>query len=293
MNADEKRGQEAYSLAQVRPGNLVDSEEWEVNYHDQKLQLNEQRVWDRQVWGEKLDANADKKRGHDKEGEANSLAQVRPGNLVDSEEWEADFHDQKAQLNKQRVRDRHMWGEKLDANVDEKSGSGSTPTRGEANLCPVPQGSLVKRVHDEEGEANSLAYVCPGDLVYSEEWEADYHDQKLQLNEKRVRDRHVLGEKLDADADEKSGSRSTPTRSDANSCLGGPSRLAPAQQTRSRLEGSKVERPFDRGRQNKLKGSSKRTFFARSYLNSCVTCLCMILVTKCHPFICREKFVML
>jgi hypothetical protein len=36
-------------------------------------------------------------------------AQVRPGNLVDSKEWEADYYDPKLQLNKQRVRDRHVW----------------------------------------------------------------------------------------------------------------------------------------------------------------------------------------
>jgi hypothetical protein len=59
------------------------------------------------------------------------------------------------QLNEQRVRDRHVWGEKLDA--DKKSGSSSTPMRGNANSCPVHPGSLVKRVHDEEGEADSLA----------------------------------------------------------------------------------------------------------------------------------------
>jgi hypothetical protein len=186
------------------------------------------------------------KRVHDEEGEANSLAQVRPGNLVDSKEWEADYHDQKSQLNKQSVRDRHVWGKKLDAEADKKSGSGSTPTRGDANLCPVRLSSLVKRVHDEEGEADSLDQVRHGNLVDSEGWEANYHDQKLQLKEQRVRDRHVWGEKLDANTDEKSGSGSTPTRSDANSCLGGLSRLAPAQTTRSRLEGSKVERPFDR-----------------------------------------------
>jgi hypothetical protein len=59
---------EADSLAQVRPSNLVDREEWEANYHDQKLQLNKQRVGDHQVWGKKLDADADEKRGHDEEG---------------------------------------------------------------------------------------------------------------------------------------------------------------------------------------------------------------------------------
>jgi hypothetical protein len=32
-------------------------------------------------------------------------AQVRPGHLVDSEKWEADYYDPKSQLNK-RVRDR-------------------------------------------------------------------------------------------------------------------------------------------------------------------------------------------
>jgi hypothetical protein len=38
------------------------------------------------VWGEKLDADADEKRGHNQEGEADSLAQVCPSNLVDSNE---------------------------------------------------------------------------------------------------------------------------------------------------------------------------------------------------------------
>jgi hypothetical protein len=59
------------------------------------LQLNKKRIRDRHVLGKKLDADADKKRMHDEEGEANSLAQVRPGNLVDSEEWEADFRGAK------------------------------------------------------------------------------------------------------------------------------------------------------------------------------------------------------
>jgi hypothetical protein len=36
-------------------------------------------------------------------------AKVRPGNLVDSEEWEADYYNPKLQLNEQRVRDRHVW----------------------------------------------------------------------------------------------------------------------------------------------------------------------------------------
>jgi hypothetical protein len=90
------------------------------------------------------------------------------------------------QLNKQRVRD------KLDANTDEKSGSGSTLTRGDVNSCPVGPGSLFKRVHDEEGEADSIekagsgltptrghANLCPvgpGSLVkrvHDEEGEAD------------------------------------------------------------------------------------------------------------------------
>jgi hypothetical protein len=71
--------------------------------------------------GRRLDANADEKGGHDKE--ANSLAQVRHGNLVDSEEWEANYHNQKAQLNKQRVRDRHVWGKKLDSDAKRSLGA--------------------------------------------------------------------------------------------------------------------------------------------------------------------------
>jgi hypothetical protein len=35
--------------AQVRPGNLVDKEEWEANYYDPNSQLNKS-VWDRHVW---------------------------------------------------------------------------------------------------------------------------------------------------------------------------------------------------------------------------------------------------
>jgi hypothetical protein len=31
-----------------------------------------------------------------------------PGNLVDSEEWEANYYDPKSQL-KEHVRDRHVW----------------------------------------------------------------------------------------------------------------------------------------------------------------------------------------
>jgi hypothetical protein len=198
-NADEKRGhdkeEEADSLAQLGPGNLVDSEDWEANYQDQKSQLNKQRVRDRHVWAEKLDADADEKGRHNKEGEANSLAQVRPGDPVDSEEWETNYHNQKAQLKEQCVRDRHVWGKKLDSDANKKSGSGSTPTR---HKLESPK--QVRRGHNEEGEADSLAQVCPGNLKDSEEWEANYHNQKWQLNKQRVRDRHVWGEKLDTDA---------------------------------------------------------------------------------------------
>jgi hypothetical protein len=36
--------------------------------------------------------------------------------------------------------DRHVWGEKLDTDVDEKSRSVSAPTRGNANPCPDDEG---------------------------------------------------------------------------------------------------------------------------------------------------------
>jgi hypothetical protein len=39
-------------------------------------------------------------------------AQVPPGNLLNSEEWEADYHNPKSQLNKQ-VRDRPLHVESL------------------------------------------------------------------------------------------------------------------------------------------------------------------------------------
>jgi hypothetical protein len=82
------------------------------------------------------------------------LLKSAPCNLLDSEELEADYHDQKSQLNEQRVRDRHVWGKKL--NAGKKSRSGSTPTR--RNLEGPKQ---VRRGHDEEGEADSLAQVRP------------------------------------------------------------------------------------------------------------------------------------
>jgi hypothetical protein len=78
----------------VGPGNLVDSEEREADYHDQKSQLNEQRVWNYHVGPKQVLGPP--------------LAHVRPGDLVDNEEWEADYHDQKLQLNEQRVRDCHV-----------------------------------------------------------------------------------------------------------------------------------------------------------------------------------------
>jgi hypothetical protein len=67
------------------------------------------------------------------------------------------------QLNEQRVQDRHLLGKKLDA--DKKSGSGSMLTR--HDLEGLKQ---VRRGHDEEGAADSLAQVCPGNLVDSKEW---------------------------------------------------------------------------------------------------------------------------
>jgi hypothetical protein len=88
---------------------------------------------------------------HDKEGEADSIVQVQ------------DCH----------------------ADANEKSGSGSMPTRGATNLCPVGPGSLVKRVHDEEGEADSIDQVRPSDLVGSGEWEADYHDLRQRCKSNR------------------------------------------------------------------------------------------------------------
>jgi hypothetical protein len=35
-------------------------------------------------------------------------AQVRPGDLVDSKEWEADYYNPKSQLNEQSVQERHV-----------------------------------------------------------------------------------------------------------------------------------------------------------------------------------------
>jgi hypothetical protein len=89
-----------------------------------------------------------------------SLAQVRPGDLVDSEEWEADYHDPKSQLNKQSVRVRHVWGKKLYA--DEGPDADKKRQNGTSRLPPAQQ------------TQNELKR---SKVVHDDEWEADYYDR--------------------------------------------------------------------------------------------------------------------
>jgi hypothetical protein len=92
-----------------------------------------------------LDADADKKSGsgstpmrHDLFCRQQPLAQVRPGNLVDNEEWEADYHNQKSQLNKQCGTGPPRVGRK--AGCRRRREEGSQPGGGGRLTCPsLPQ----------------------------------------------------------------------------------------------------------------------------------------------------------